>query len=1356
MVTKECAICGKMFMTEDNNQQELCNECTRRTAANMNRINHMEELMNGAYDKGIPEAGVRKVNITEIADDSETPEACWQHMVESLSVEYIPDNDGGSYIPVYYHLPFKSVYENSYYRKAIELLHDEPTREAYRKEGTRLESMRQEMIKAIREDSICDAFISDHPTGTEDIGKEIGNFLQENGMKVFRSGEYAPGKQPGDYEQHIFAALTRARLMVIVASSASDFEMWHVKSEWKRYLAYMNEDKTLRLLICLKNVAREDVPEALSKSTIIDVSERDYKSAISAFISGAVIPSANPAYISVSHTDGIEGLKPCTNATNDTQGFSAETLHLKNDHAQIKGQMASERKDVRLELMPSTEEDKLYNDKEEAFYAQNDLNSYPEKGHRGILAAFFATLIVAAAVAFIYFVKPDDRYSRAVAAKNNGNYDSAIEDLSAIDTVEARKALQETKYLKACELMNNGQYSEAQQFFREIPGYADADSRLDICTKEEKYQNAVQMMDNGAFSEAEKLFQEIRGYADTDSRLAVCISEESYQNAVQLMQGNKYQEAAAAFGALGNYSDSENKAKEAYYQYADTLYESGDLTGAKEAYASLAGYSDADNRVSQIEGFILAQSDYESANYVSAKARLDTLAKNDMTDALYQQCLAAEFTEAEALINEGKIGEAYDYLLTICDYAPAAAKAEEIDSSYALAQTLISDGKYDEAEVICLSLYDFRDTPKLLDSLRFARAEAYLQSGRLEEAQKDLDILKENHDVTELQLKLDTLGADRAFSNGEYAKALEHYLALTQTDELKEKEYTLAQKCKEDGITDIAESAFIALAGYKDSDSLLNDIRIGKVKDAFASGEYDLCIALLSECTESEETKKIEKECRYQKACEAELQGDYQTAHDMFVSLEGYSDSADKAKQCLFKAAVNDYENGLYEEAVHVFESLSDMETADAYARKCYYQLGMSYAAQEDIDNALNCLEKAGDTPETRTAFASLGTIALSQGDINKAFNLYLRSGIDTSKEQLASLAEELEAQDDTAGAVLVCYCLADDVKYNDKLIDLSVEVDLDEVSDRIYDINDKNGIFTSAIKDIETYRTEGYNRRINQYIASGKYDEAITLLEEYGDRYNDTEERLTVCALGQARVMYDNGDYEGAYEIYIAHQDQTEAQEMLSSDEHIAAIVQENSTNGRFRKIGNIVSFGSWEQNGDLSDGAEPIEWIVLKVDADRSMLVTAKAIDSIVFADINNSTANWENSNIRAWLNQEFLFGAFTAEEAVSIETTVNMDESSNRQCEDKVFLLSIDEAKNLLDDGIIKGVSTPWARSNGAFVAAGGSWQWLRSQGTDEKHIATISTSGHIDRIGQKANSKGGVVRPVVWLNVDLIPE
>lgn len=99
----------------------------------------------------------------------------------------------------------------------------------------------------------------------------------------------------------------------------------------------------------------------------------------------------------------------------------------------------------------------------------------------------------------------------------------------------------------------------------------------------------------------------------------------------------------------------------------------------------------------------------------------------------------------------------------------------------------------------------------------------------------------------------------------------------------------------------------------------------------------------------------------------------------------------------------------------------------------------------------------------------------------------------------------------------------------------------------------------------------------------------------------------------------------------------------------------------------GGRYSFGSYEQDNNLADGPENIEWRVLEVRDGRALLLSEYALESRRYNDIWEEIT-WENCTLRTWLNGEFLTAAFTAEELAQI---VLPDAPG-----DRVFLLNTEE--------------------------------------------------------------------------------
>ncbi len=121
---------------------------------------------------------------------------------------------------------------------------------------------------------------------------------------------------------------------------------------------------------------------------------------------------------------------------------------------------------------------------------------------------------------------------------------------------------------------------------------------------------------------------------------------------------------------------------------------------------------------------------------------------------------------------------------------------------------------------------------------------------------------------------------------------------------------------------------------------------------------------------------------------------------------------------------------------------------------------------------------------------------------------------------------------------------------------------------------------------------------------------------------------------------------------------------------------------------VGNIVTYGQYWQSNSRANGKTPIEWIVLRREGNKVLLLSKLCLDCKQFnTDYNNAT--WENCNVRKWLNQKFINDAFSQREQEKILAT-SIPNPDNAEYEtpggndttDKIFLLTIDEAENLLN--------------------------------------------------------------------------
>ena len=96
----------------------------------------------------------------------------------------------------------------------------------------------------------------------------------------------------------------------------------------------------------------------------------------------------------------------------------------------------------------------------------------------------------------------------------------------------------------------------------------------------------------------------------------------------------------------------------------------------------------------------------------------------------------------------------------------------------------------------------------------------------------------------------------------------------------------------------------------------------------------------------------------------------------------------------------------------------------------------------------------------------------------------------------------------------------------------------------------------------------------------------------------------------------------------------------------------------GVFEK-GSFITFGTYEQDDNDSNGKEDIEWLVLEVKRNK-MLVISKYTLAVREYCTNlkggvNVYGTWETSYVRNWLNNDFLNSAFSEEEKALIPTVV-----------------------------------------------------------------------------------------------------
>lgn len=174
-------------------------------------------------------------------------------------------------------------------------------------------------------------------------------------------------------------------------------------------------------------------------------------------------------------------------------------------------------------------------------------------------------------------------------------------------------------------------------------------------------------------------------------------------------------------------------------------------------------------------------------------------------------------------------------------------------------------------------------------------------------------------------------------------------------------------------------------------------------------------------------------------------------------------------------------------------------------------------------------------------------------------------------------------------------------------------------------------------------------------------------------------------------------------------------------------------------------MRFGRYEQDGDKENGAEPIEWLVLEERDGKALLISRYALSAKEFKE-SGKKANWETSDVREWLNGEFIAKAFDEREQLALESTL-IDEYLT----DHVFLLDRGEAQRYFaDDSARRLEPAPAIRKRVSVKNDCCSW-WLRSSGESSSSYAMyVDAQGEISAKGKGVSSDSIAVRPAMWVN------
>ena len=186
-----------------------------------------------------------------------------------------------------------------------------------------------------------------------------------------------------------------------------------------------------------------------------------------------------------------------------------------------------------------------------------------------------------------------------------------------------------------------------------------------------------------------------------------------------------------------------------------------------------------------------------------------------------------------------------------------------------------------------------------------------------------------------------------------------------------------------------------------------------------------------------------------------------------------------------------------------------------------------------------------------------------------------------------------------------------------------------------------------------------------------------------------------------------------------------------------------------------------------------EPIRWKVLARKGGAAFLLSDSVLASRRFDEKSN---NYAESEIRSWLNTDFLLTAFTPKEQERIllshidnSAPTTGDAKNEYACEDtedKVFLASHADIKNgkygfsasFSEDSERARLTSDYSRATGVYMQTehpgyGNGYWWLRSPSDSRSYgrVRVVFPNGVSDYSYYYPNSEYGSVVPAVWVKL-----
>ena len=517
MTVGKCLFCGSTMT--------LPRIDSDKKARLFNRAN--EYRLNNEFDKAYD------AYKTIAEEDSQEAEAYWGMVLSEYGVEYVEDPKTGKRIPTCHRTRLQPITSSVDYKQAIQCA-DAERKFAYQDEAEQLNKIQKEIMAISSKEEPYSVFICYKETNditgerTKDsvLAQDIYDALTAKGIRTFFARISLEDKLGQNYEPFIFSALSSAKVMIHVTTSAENSEAVWVKNEWSRYIDFMLGDKSKSLIPVYLDMSPYELPDQMQKLQAQDMSKV-----------GAI-------------QDLVRGIQKLIGESQIQLGTDQEVLQ----------KLVKERKEQEAELKRKVAAQKAQEEFEKAEQERREQERQERIG-KSILfwkkhwpKLLIATIVLIIGIVAIIIFTPIVMYNKACKKLENGDYEAAYNIFSKLGDYKNSKENKDTADKGAKEMM-------ALTGFQEVVMFLDR----------EDTQEAVELYES--LCGDEEIMNVVNNSKDTREKYV----EASYQVALNKLENGDVENAKKILVVLEDYNDSNERILECNYHLAQEMLATGDV-----------------------------------------------------------------------------------------------------------------------------------------------------------------------------------------------------------------------------------------------------------------------------------------------------------------------------------------------------------------------------------------------------------------------------------------------------------------------------------------------------------------------------------------------------------------------------------------------------------------------------------------------------------------------------------------------------------------------------------------------------------------------------------------------------------